>query len=219
MPVSHHQPKLEDRFLTRRDFLRRCGMGFGLLGLAQLLGPEALAADPLSHNPLNPRAPHFPGRAKRVIHIFANGGPSHIDTFDPKPILAKLHGQPLPVDNLKTERRTGAAFQSPFQFQKYGQCGIEVSELFPHVAKQIDEIAVIRSMHADVPNHEPSLLLMNCGEARLPRPSMGSWLTYGLGCENQNLPAFIAMCPGGYPIQESQNWQSGFLPGDRKSVV
>jgi hypothetical protein len=148
-----------------------------------------------------------------VIHIFANGGPSHVDTFDPKPALALLHGQALPMDNLKTERRTGAAFRSPFEFKKYGQSGIEVSELFARVAEHIDDIAVIRSMHADVPNHEPSLMLMNCGEARLPRPSMGSWVTYGLGTMNQNLPGFITMCPGGYPIQESQNWQSAFLPG------
>jgi hypothetical protein len=117
------------------------------------------------------------------------------------------------MENLRTERKTGAAYPSPFKFQKYGKSGIEVSELFSNVAESIDEIAVIRSMHADVPNHEPSLLLMNCGEARLVRPSMGSWVTYGLGTENQNLPGFIAMCPGGYPIQESQNWQSGFLPG------
>jgi hypothetical protein len=218
MPSSHHQPRLEDKFLTRRDFLGRCGMGFGLLGLANLLGPEILGSQLLAdeasnNNPLAPRSPQFPAKAKRVIHIFANGGPSHVDTFDPKPILAKLHGQPLPMDNLKTERRTGAAFQSPFKFQKYGQSGIEVSDLFPHVAESIDDIAVIRSMHADVPNHEPSLLLMNCGEARLPRPSMGSWVTYGLGTVNQNLPGFISLCPGGYPIQESQNWQSAFLPG------
>ncbi|MEY2428460.1 MAG: hypothetical protein QOJ40_1345 [Verrucomicrobiota bacterium] len=218
MDPQHHKPSLADRFLTRRDFLGRCGMGFGMVGLANLMGPQtfgaALATDSVSGNsPLSPRAPHFPATAKRVIHIFANGGPSHVDTFDPKPALARLHGQPLPMDNLKTERRTGAAFQSPFKFKKYGQSGIEISELFPHVAEHIDEIAVIRSMHADVPNHEPSLLLMNCGEARLPRPSMGSWVTYGLGTMNQNLPGFIAMCPGGYPIQESQNWQSAFLPG------
>jgi hypothetical protein len=217
MSTSHHKPRWEDRFLTRRDFLGRCGMGFGMMGLAQLLGPDlfgsqALADDAVGNSPLAPRAPHFPGKAKRVIHIFANGGPSHIDTFDPKPILAKLHGQPLPMDNLKTERKTGAAFQSPFKFQKYGQSGIEVSELFPHVGECIDDIAVIRSMQADVPNHEPSLLLMNCGDARLPRPSMGSWITYGLGTENQNLPGFVSLCPG-YPIQESQNWQSAFLPG------
>ena len=114
---------------------------------------------------------------------------------------------------MKTERPTGAAFPSPFKFQKYGQSGIEVSELFAHTAESIDEIAVIRSMYADVPNHEPSLLLMNCGTARQIRPSFGSWVTYGLGTDNQNLPAFVAMCPGGYPIQESQNWQAAFLPG------
>src|SRR5436190_3537938 len=216
MNARHHIPRWEDRFLTRRDFLSRCGLGFGIVGLANLLTPlpNGLTAAELPNagSPLAPRSPHFPAKAKRVIHIFANGGPSHVDTFDPKPALARLHGQPLPMDNLKTERRTGAAFQSPFKFKKYGQSGIEVSELFPHVAEHIDDMAVIRSMHADVPNHEPSLLLMNCGEARLTRPSMGSWLTYGLGTVNQNLPGFIAMCPG-YPIQESQNWQSAFLPG------
>src|ERR1041385_3529733 len=117
------------------------------------------------------------------------------------------------MENLRTERKTGAAFPSPYQFKRCGKSGIEVSEIFPRVGECIDDIAVIRSMHADVPNHEPSLLLLNCGDARLIRPSMGSWVTYGLGTENQNLPGFIAMCPGGYPIQESQNWQAAFLPG------
>jgi hypothetical protein len=212
--MGYHPPSPEHLFLTRREFLSRCGMGMGLLGLAGLCGPawEAGASTRLD-TPLAPKSPHFPGRAKRVIHIFANGGASHVDTFDPKPALSRYHGQALPMENLKTERRTGAAFGSPFTFRKYGQSGIEVSDLFPKVGGCIDDIAVIRSMHADVPNHEPSLLLMNCGEARLPRPSMGSWVTYGLGTENQNLPGFIAMCPGGYPIQETQNWQSAFLPG------
>jgi hypothetical protein len=201
---------LEHLALTRRELLGRVGLGFGSLGLATMLG----AAPPeLSRNPLAPRQPHFPGKAKRVVHLFMNGGPSHVDTFDPKPSLEKYAGKPLPRENLRTERKTGAAFPSPFKFQKYGQSGIEVSELFPTVAKSIDEICVIRSMYADVPNHEPSLLLLNCGDARLVRPSMGSWVTYGLGSENQNLPGFIAMCPGGYPIQETQNWQSAFLPG------
>jgi len=162
---------------------------------------------------LLPKAAPLPATAKRVIHLFFNGGSSHIDTFDPKPALARYAGKELPTPNLPTERKTGAAFPSPYKFQKYGQSGIEVSEIFPHVGSCVDDICFVRSMHADVPNHEPSLLLMNCGEARLIRPSMGSWLTYGLGTENQNLPAFIAMCPGGYPIQESQNWQAGFLPG------
>jgi hypothetical protein len=194
--------------------LRQCGMGMGGIALAKLMHEAgALAADNRQVNPLAPHGPHFGAKAKRVIHLFMNGGPSHLDTFDPKPSLEKYAGKPLPTANLRTERKTGAAFASPFAFRKYGKSGIEVSELFHHTAQSIDEICVIRSMHADVPNHEPSLLLMNCGEARLIRPSMGSWLTYGLGSENQNLPGFIAMCPGGYPIQESQNWQAGFLPG------
>jgi hypothetical protein len=200
--------------ITRRQMLCRSGMGFAALGLAQLLGSEHLIGAPTSAlSPLAPKDPPLPAKAKRVIHIFANGGPSHVDTFDPKPSLAKYAGKPLPTPNLKTERKTGAAFPSPFKFRKYGQSGIEVSEIFPHVGECIDDIAVVRSMHADVPNHEPSLLLMNCGDARLIRPSMGSWVTYGLGSDNQNLPGFIAMCPGGYPIQETQNWQAAFLPG------
>jgi hypothetical protein len=200
--------------LTRRQLLRRTGMGFASLGLAQLLGNEGLLGSGVAAtNPLAPRAPHFPAKAQRVIHLFMNGGPSHVDTFDPKPLLQRYAGQLLPRENLRTERRTGAAFPSPYRFHKHGQSGIEVSEIFPHVARHIDDLCVIRSMHADVPNHEPSLMLMNCGEARQIRPSMGSWVTYGLGSENQNLPGFIAMCPGGYPIQETQNWQSAFLPG------
>jgi hypothetical protein len=205
--------------LTRRDLLRRSGMGFAALGLAGVLADSGLlsAASPEGvdgyKNPLAERPPHFRARAKRVIHLFMNGGPSHVDTFDPKPSLQRYAGQSLPMPNLATERKTGAAFPSPFKFQKYGESGIEVSELFAHTAQHIDDIAVIRSMHADVPNHEPSLLLMNCGESRLVRPSLGSWLTYGLGTENLNLPGFIAMVPGGYPIQETQNWQAAFLPG------
>src|ERR1700712_5543863 len=143
--------------MSRREVLRRCGLGFGSLGLASLLEQAGLLAAQPVGNPLAPKAPHFPAKAKRVIHIFANGGPSHVDTWDPKPLLTKYHGQPLPNENLKTERKTGAAFGSPYKFQKYGQSGIEVSELFQHTAKHIDDIAVIRSMHADVPNHEPSL--------------------------------------------------------------
>lgn len=205
--------------LSRRELLSRSGMGFGAMALQHLLADSASAARPSPQsspsgvNPLLPRQPHFPATAKRVIHIFANGGPSHLDTFDPKPALTKYNGQPMPGDTPRTERKTGALFASPFRFNKYGESGLDVSELFPHVAQHADDLCVIRSMYANVPNHEPSLLLMNTGEARLVRPSMGSWLTYGLGTDNQNLPAFVAMCPGGYPIQESQNWQAGFLPG------
>jgi hypothetical protein len=191
------------------------------MALAPLLGDaqaHAATGAPIAGGALVAKGPHFPPRAKRVIHLFMNGGPSQVDTFDPKPALEKYAGQELPTGNLTTERKTGAAFPSPFKFQKYGQCGLEVSELFPHVGSHADDIAVIRSMVADIPNHEPSLLLMNCGEARLPRPSMGSWLTYGLGSENQNLPGFVAMCPGGLPIQGAQNWQAGFLPGTHQGT-
>jgi len=214
MSLYDHSPRLADRFLTRRQMLQRCGMGMGALALGTLFQQAGYAqAAGEAVNPLAVKNPQFPGKAKRVIHLFMNGGPSQVDTFDPKPMLAKYAGKNLPTPNLKTERRTGAAMPSPYKFTKHGQSGIEVSEIFPNVAKCVDDLCVIRSMQADVPNHEPSLLLMNCGEARLIRPSMGSWVTYGLGSENQNLPGFIAMCPGGYPIQESQNWQAGFLPG------
>jgi hypothetical protein len=214
--MQHHAPNPEHLALTRREFLHRCGMGMGALGLGTLVGqlgfPGPAAASDGFTSPLAPKQAHFPGKARRVIHVFANGGASQVDTFDPKPSLDKWHGKEIPLQ-LRTERKTGAAWRSPYKFRNYGRSGIEVSEIFPHVGECIDDLAVIRSMHADVPNHEPSLLLMNCGEARQVRPSMGSWVTYGLGSENQNLPGFIAMCPGGYPIQESQNWQSGFLPG------
>ncbi len=207
-------------FYTRREMLRRSGTGLGMLGLAGVLADggfsahEAAAAPGGYQNPLAPKQPHFPAKAKHVIHLFMNGGP-----------IARRYVRSQAGARRNTParrcRRTTCArnarpaprFASPFKFQKYGESGIEVSEIFHHTAQHIDDIAVIRSMHADVPNHEPSLMLMNCGESRLVRPSMGSWLTYGLGTENQNLPGFIAMCPGGYPIKETQNWQSAFLPG------
>src|SRR5256884_4960407 len=154
-------------FLPRRELLCRCGMGFGALGLGALLqdcGLSSRAEAATSLNPLAPKFPQFPGKAKRVIHLFMNGGPSQVDTFDPKPMLAKYLGKTLPGEYLPTERKTGAALPSPFKFSPHGKSGIEVSELFPNVAQSIDDICVIRSMQADVPNHEPSLLLMNCGE-------------------------------------------------------
>ncbi len=199
---------------SRRDLLKRSGMGFAGLSLAGMLAEQAgSGVAQAANSPMAPRMPQFAAKAKHVIHIFLNGGPSHVDTFDPKPKLLEYAGKTLPTENLRTERKTGAAFPSPFKFQKYGQSGTEVSELFAHTAQHVDDMCVIRSMYADVPNHEPSLMLMNCGESRLPRPSFGSWTTYGLGTENQNLPGFIAMCPGGMPITESANWRSAFLPG------
>ena len=188
-------------------------MGFGMLGLAGLANTGLHAETTLGvKSSMGAKSSHFKGKARRVIHLFANGGPSQVDTFDPKPELTRLHGKPLPSTNLKTERQTGAAFGSPFAFAKYGQSGIDVSEIFPNVAKSVDEMVVIRSMQANVPNHEPSLMLMNCGEARLPRPSLGSWINYGLGTENENLPGFVTLCAGGYPTGGAPNWQSAFLP-------
>jgi len=204
-------------FLSRREFLRRSGMGMGTLGLASVIGAPDLwmpaAAGAESIDPLAPHAPHFAPKAKRVIHFFLNGGPSHVDTFDPKPSLAKYAGQPLPGEYVRTERKTGAAFPSPFKFQRHGQSGLEISELFARTAEHADDIAVVRSMFAQVPNHEPSLMLMNCGDSVQARPSVGSWVLYGLGSENQNLPGFVSMCPGGYPIKDAENWRAGFLPG------
>lgn len=174
-------------------------MGLAMLGLGDLLAASGAR-------------PHHAPKAKRVIHFFLNGGPSHVDTFDPKPALERYAGRPVPGHRI-TERKTGAAFPSPFKFRRHGQSGIEVSELFEKTAVHIDDIAVIRSMQAQVPNHEPSLMLMNCGDSIQPRPSLGAWLTYGLGSENANLPGFIAMCPGGLPIKGAENWQAAFLPG------
>jgi hypothetical protein len=199
-------------FLNRRDMLRRSGTGLGMLGLSTLLAEQGLLATETASGPLAPKLPPFPAKVRRVIHFFCNGGPSHVDTFDPKPALAKHANQPLP-ETLRTERKTGTAFPSPFKFAKYGQSGLEISEIFSRTAEHADSIAVIRSMYAHVPNHEPSLMLMNCGDSVQPRPSVGAWVLYGLGAENQNLPGFIAMCPGGLPIKDSENWQSAFLPG------
>lgn len=194
----------------RRSLLRSAAMGIGACGLwgaHQSLGvPGSAVAGDVSGT-------HFRPRAKRVIQFFLNGGPSHVDTFDPKPALERFAGRAV-EENLTTERKTGAAFPSPFKFRRYGQSGIEVSELFARTAEHIDDIAVVRSMYAQVPNHEPSLMLMNCGDSVQARPSVGAWLLYGLGSENPNLPGFIAMCPGGLPIKDAENWQSAFLPGE-----
>ena len=198
-PVSFHAPG------GRRHFLASVGTGMGLLAL------RAMAAEQ-SSNPLAPRQPAFRPKARRLIHLFMNGGPSHIDSFDPKPELAKYAGKPLPGPRLLTERATGSGFPSPFRFFPRGQSGLPVSDLFPRVAECADLLCVVRSMQSDTPNHEPALMLMNCGEQRQMRPSMGAWLVHGLGTECANLPGFVSLCPGGLPIQEGQNWQNAFLP-------
>src|SRR3954451_5381358 len=194
--------------ITRRDLLSTIGGGFGLVGLQSVLGSPAVIAP---SDPFAPKPPHFAPKAKRVIYLFLNGGPSQVDTFDPKPMLDKYAGQPMPQGNLKTERKTGNLLKSPFKFNRCGKSGIEVSEIFPKIGSMIDDVCVIRSMYTERPNHEPSLLMMSTGDKLPGRPSMGSWLTYGLGTENQNLPGYIVLCPG-LPVRGHQLWQSAFLP-------
>lgn len=194
---------------NRRQFLSRLGMGFGALGLATLLGQESLFADgaDAALTPLSPKNPPLPSKAKRVIHIFANGAPSHVDTWDPKPSLAKYDGQPI-------GNRGGVAMPSPFKFQPHGASGIEVSEVFPKIAEHVDEMSVIRSMYTDIPAHEIATVMMNTGSRQLVKPCLGSWAVYGLGTENQNMPGFISLhAGGGLPAGGTQNWGAAFLPG------
>src|ERR1043166_2245568 len=212
--MPFHQP-LPPRLLTRRQMLHQMGTGLGMLGLASILnhaGVLVAGANAASLNPLAARPPQFPARAKRIIHIYLNGGPSHVDTFDPKPALTRWAEKTIPTGNLTTERPTGTALASPFKFQPYGKSGIQVSEIFSRTAQHVDDICFIRSMYANTPNHEQSMRLMNCGDERLSRPSYGAWITYGLGTENQNLPGYIAMCPG-LPVADVSNWRAAFLPG------
>lgn len=204
-----HDFRPENIFQTRRKFLRRFGMGMGMLGLAGMLGPELLTSEARAEelSTLMPKSAPFPAKAKQVVHIFAQGAPSHIDTFDPKPELEKYDGQPLPGMG-------GVGMPSPFKFEKKGKSGIEISEVFPHLSEHVDDLAVIRSLWTDIPAHEVATVMMNTGSLRIAKPCLGSWLTYGLGTENQNMPGFISLRPGGgLPPGGSQNWQSSFLPG------
>ncbi len=204
--------------LSRRACLARLGGGIGTLGLAGvlaqqgLLGTSAFGATDAAVNPLAPKAPHFAPKAKRIIHLFMNGGPSHVDTFDPKPAIKEYAGQQPEELTKNYPRSIGKLFPSPFKFSQHGENGVAVSELYPHIANVIDDICVIKSMHTDIPNHEPGLLIMNSGHSQPTRPSMGSWLTYGLGTDNQNLPGFVVLCPG-KPVVGPQLWGNSFLPG------
>lgn len=194
--------------------LRHCAAGFGGVALAGLLGEEARAAAAVGEDPL----PHFAPRAKRVIFLFMHGGPSSIDTFDYKPELERLDGQPLPVDKPRvTFAQTGSLLKSPFKFRQYGDSGAWVSDLFPHVARVADELCFLKSLHGTNPAHGGALLALHTGSATFVRPSMGSWVLYGLGSENQNLPGFITICPtlghGGV-----NNWSSSFLPAQHQGV-
>jgi Protein of unknown function (DUF1501) len=195
--------------LSRRDVLRIMGSGMGTLGLASVLGEQKLFASTPGGDA---GFPHHRARAKRLIHLFMNGGPSHVDTFDPKPALTTYAGQRPPAANLSTERKTFALMPSPFPFRKYGASGLEVSSLFPRVAQHADDLCVIRSMHTDIPNHEPGLLMMCCGSNLPIRPSFGSWLLYGLGSESRDLPGFVVLCPGRPGVVGPQLWSSSFLP-------
>jgi hypothetical protein len=201
---------------SRREMLARSGSGFGSLALTHLLASEA-AADAArlpdrAADPYAVRQPHHAARAKRVIFLYMPGGPSHVDLFDPKPRLAKDNGKPLPFAKPKLERvKTGNLLASPWKFAKHGQSGTEVSELLPRTASHVDDICVIRSLVADNINHSGAALQMCTGEQAFSRPSMGSWLTYGLGTENQNLPAFVVVSPAAV-FQGAQLWASSFLP-------
>lgn len=198
---------------TRREVLRRIGGGFGMLGLANTFGSSMLRATALNAamNPMLPKAPHFPPKVKHVIFLFLNGGLSQVDSFDPKPALDQYHGQPLPYPVPKTEFATGNLMRSPFTFKKYGQSGLPVSDIFPRIGESIDDFCVIRSMQTDIPNHAPSMTMMNSGQNQPGRPCLGSWLVYGLGTENQNLPGFVVLCPG-LPVGGAPLWSSAFLP-------
>ncbi len=198
--------------VSRREMLRRFASGFGMLGLAGLLSNDfrALAAE--DTNPLSPKPPLFPAKAKRVIFLFMSGGPSHVDLFDPKPRLAADNGKPLPFEKPKLERtKTGNLLGSPWKFTQHGESGIAVSELLPNLAGCVDDLCVIRSMVADNINHNGACLQMNTGEQAFSRPCMGSWLLYGLGSENQDLPGFVVISPS-QPAQGAPLWSSSFLP-------
>jgi hypothetical protein len=199
---------------SRRDLLQRWGNGFGMLGLASLLGDEANA-----QASQNPKSKIQNPKVKRVIFLFMSGGPSHVDTFDPKPKLQADTGKPLPFEKPKLERtKTGNLLASPFAFKKHGQSGIDVSELFPQVASRVDDLCVIRSMVADNINHNGACLQMNTGEQAFSRPSLGSWLLYGLGTENKNLPGYVVISPA-QPAQGAPLWSASFLPSEFQGTL
>jgi hypothetical protein len=201
---------------TRRDMLARMGTGLGSIGLASVLADELSAASKSSSSatsPLSAKPPHFAPRAKRIIHLYMNGGPSQVDTFDHKPALATHKGKrPMITKDLKTENGTGGMMPSPFKFERRGKSGLKISELFHETGRFADEMCVINSMYTNIPNHEPSMFIMNSGHVQAVRPSYGSWLLYGLGTENQNLPGYVVLCPG-LPVNGAANWSNRFLPG------
>jgi uncharacterized protein (DUF1501 family) len=222
-----HHPAAGLPLLSRRDMLRQAGFGFGTWALLDLLardGRLARAATPDPENALAARQPHFPATAKHVIFLFMQGGPSHIDTFDPKPLLNRLHGQPLPANvvaglQLQFTRMDAAVLGSPQTFRRCGQSGIEIADTYPHLQGCADDLAVVRSCYHESFNHAPAQYMLNTGSARMGHPCLGSWVTYGLGSESDNLPAFVVMattgdCKGGTPV-----YGHGFLPGTYQPTV
>ena len=205
--------------ISRREMISRMGAGFGTIGLAGVLADSGLlgaekSGSPAGSAPLLPKAPHFAPKAKRVIQLFMPGGPSQVDTFDHKPALAKHAGQRPKIVDRKTLRNTrNGLMVSPFGFKQYGQSGKWVSDIFPQVAQEVDELCFVHSMHTDIPEHAGAILMFNLGHLQPSRPSLGSWLTYGLGSENQNLPGFVAMSPRAQPRGKLANWGNAFLPG------
>jgi hypothetical protein len=198
--------------VSRRWFLQQCGLGVGKVGLASLLGRGAVRAEAMA-----PQPAEFPGRAKAVIHLFMAGAPSQLEMFDSKPVLAKYDGTPLPPSVIGGQRyafiRPDANVMAPqFRFSRHGQCGMELGETLPYLAKIADDITLVRSVHTDQFNHAPAQILFNTGFSQPGRPSIGSWATYGLGCVTQNLPAFIVMSTGAGVSGGAANWSSGFLP-------
>src|SRR5579864_1665953 len=201
--------------VTRRDVLVRAANGFGAIAMASVLPPPAHAAERV--NPLAPKPPHFKPRAKSVIFLFMVGAPSHIDTFDPKPALDKYDGQLLPASygTVVSEFTKGDTplLKSPWKFNKYGQCGRDVSTLFPHISKHVDDLCFVRSFYTESTVHAPAMYQVNTGRILMGYPSMGSWITYGLGSESENLPAYVVMPqPEGTPEGGTPCWGAGFLP-------
>jgi hypothetical protein len=204
--------------VNRRDFLRNAGCGFGMVALTSLLADDGLlAAEPAPRDPLAPRSPHFEPRAKNVIFLFMSGGPSHLETFDPKPELARLHGEPLPASfgAVATRRAVerNRLLAPRFRFQAHGQSGIEVSELLPNIAECVDDLCVLRGCHGGTVTHPESVYMMNTGSILMGRPSLGSWVAYGLGSENRNMPAFVVLPdPRGWVKGGAPAWGNGYLP-------
>src|SRR5216683_464908 len=203
--VQPHVPRLS----SRREFLLKAGAGFGSLALSCMLQRDGLLSAAEIDNPLAPKKPPLPAKAKAVIFLFMEGGPSHLDTFDPKPVLTKMHGEKLPASYGPVVTTMGV---SENKFEKHGKSGIAVADWLPNIGECVDDIAVIRSCWADGLNHVGSVCQMNTGDILAGRPAMGAWVTYGLGSANQNLPTFVILIDDKEPVGGPKNWSSGFIP-------